>query len=189
MIRGSEQGSNSRNSKPSVNGHGKSIEPAGLDTTRLDSIRPRPIRWLVPNLIPLGKLVLIAGDGGHGKTTLTLDMAANLTMGRPCFGKDYEAPEPCDVLLISCEDDFEDTVVPRLIAAEADLKRVHRVNGVRDPKTGSDAASERFADDCQGGLGTRRVKVTVKVPLPEPIEARAVVTEEEPVAMATARAA
>ncbi len=111
-----------------------SDDPRGLATTRLDGIDPEPIRWLVPNVIPLGKLVMFAGDGGHGKTTLTLHMTACLTMGLPCFDLEYEAPPPADVLIMSCEDDFSDTVVPRLLAAGADLKRVHRVDGIKVAK-------------------------------------------------------
>lgn len=113
---------------------GGSTDPRGLATTRLDGIDPEPIRWLVPNVIPLGKLVMFAGDGGHGKTTLTLHMTAALTTGKPCFDLDYEAPPPADVLIMSCEDDFSDTVVPRLLAAGADLKRVHRVDGIKVAK-------------------------------------------------------
>jgi hypothetical protein len=105
----------------------------GLMTTSLDTIRAEPITWLVPDYIPLGKLVLWAGDGGGGKSTLSLDLAANVTRGTPCFGLKYEAPGPAEVLLVSCEDDYADTVVPRLIVAGADLARVRRVDGVRGP--------------------------------------------------------
>jgi hypothetical protein len=76
-------------------------------------------------------MVLIAGDGGHGKSTLTYDLAACLTTGSPCLGLDYKAMPPSDVLFVSCEDDFADTVVPRLLSAGADLKRVLRVDGVK----------------------------------------------------------
>jgi hypothetical protein len=111
--------------------------PAGLATTSLASIRPVPVRWLVPGYLPLGKLMLLAGDGGHGKSTLTLDLAANLTTGRPCLGLEYQPLPPSDVLLISCEDDFGDTVVPRLLSAGADLGRVWKVDGIKtkDGKT------------------------------------------------------
>jgi RecA-family ATPase len=87
---------------------------------------------LVPGIIPLGKLVMLAGDGGHGKSAMTLDLAACLTTGRPCLGLTYAPLPPAEVLLISCEDDLADTIVPRLLAAEADLTRCHSVDGVRD---------------------------------------------------------
>src|SRR5262249_41211788 len=99
----------------------------------LSTIRIEPIRWLVPNYLPLGKQVLIAGDGGHGKSSLTLHLAACLTTGRPAFGLDYQAA-PAEVLLVSCEDDFGDTVVPRLLAAGADLSKIFRVDGTKDQK-------------------------------------------------------
>ncbi len=81
--------------------------------------------------MPLGKLVLIAGDGGHGKSSLTLHLAAALTRSLPAFGLQYDPPAPAEVLLISCEDDFADTVVPRLLTAGADMAKVFRVDGVR----------------------------------------------------------
>jgi hypothetical protein len=105
-----------------------------LSTTRLDSIQPQPVRYLIPERLPVGKLVLAAGEGGQGKSTITLGVTADLTAGRPCFGLTYDAPPPCDVLLISCEDDFADTIVPRLLAAGADLARIHRVDGIKDDK-------------------------------------------------------
>src|SRR5262249_4851137 len=80
-----------------------------------------------------GKVLLGAGDGGLGKTLVTLHMAAKATLGECCFGLDYLAPPPADVLLLSCEDDFADTVVPRLLAAGANLNRVFRVDGVANP--------------------------------------------------------
>src|SRR5262245_61905881 len=60
-----------------------------LELTRLDGIKPEPVRWLVRGRVPLGKLALVAGDGGYGKTTLTLGMAADLSKGRACCGLDY----------------------------------------------------------------------------------------------------
>jgi putative DNA primase/helicase len=107
--------------------------PEGLATTCLATIPPRPIRWLVPGYFPLGKLVLMAGDGGLGKSLLTLDLAAAVSRGRAAFGLGYSPAEPAEVLLVCCEDDFTDTVVPRLLAAAADLQRIHRVDGIRGP--------------------------------------------------------
>jgi hypothetical protein len=110
-------------------GDGGRTGPGGLKTTRLNTMSPKPLDWLVPGYLPLGKLALLAGDGGHGKSTLTLALAAAVTTGKPAFGLNYEPPPPGDVLLISCEDDFEDTVVPRLLAAGADMSRICRVDG------------------------------------------------------------
>lgn len=105
-------------------------EPLGLTTTRLDQIKARPTRWLVPDRIPLGKLVAYFGDGGWGKSTATLQLAADLSRGRPMLGLNYPDPIAGETLLIACEDDYEDTVVPRLLAMDADLTKIHRVDGV-----------------------------------------------------------
>ena len=113
--------------------NGVHIPARGLATTSLDTIDPEPLHWLVPDYLPLGKLVMFAGDGGHGKSTLTLHLTACLTTGTPCFGLTYDAPEPCEVLLVSCEDDYADTVVPRLLAAGCDLSMVRRVDGINTP--------------------------------------------------------
>lgn len=101
----------------------------GLVTTTLDTVRPEPVRYLVPDLIPLGKLVMFAGKGGVGKTEITLDLTAAVTTGRPAFGLSYPSTDPANVLLISCEDDPADTIVPRLLACGADHSRVKFVKG------------------------------------------------------------
>lgn len=106
--------------------------PRKLAKTRLSDVKVRPVEWLVPGLVPLGKLTMIAGDGGHGKSATTLDLIAALTNGRPAFGLDYVASGPARCLLISCEDDLADTVVPRLMAAGADLAFVEHVEGLQD---------------------------------------------------------
>lgn len=136
-------------------------KPRGLRTTRLDAIDPQPVRWLVPGYVPLGKLVLFAGDGGHGKTTLTLHMAACLSAGRPCFGLDYDPPPPAEVLIASCEDDFADTVVPRLVTVGGDRSKVRRVDGVETggetPGTFSLAHFERLAEDLEDNPAVKLV--------------------------------
>jgi hypothetical protein len=96
------------------------------------SCRIKPVRWLVHGYIPLGKLVVIAGDGGHGKSVLTICLAADLSRGCPCLGLDYPALEPCDSLIISCEDDADDTVCPRILAAGGDVNRIYRLTGTKD---------------------------------------------------------
>ena len=92
-----------------------------------------PLEFLIPAYLPLGKLVLIAGDGGLGKSSIMYSITADLTMARPSFGLSYKPQSPAEVLLANCEDDYEDTIVPRLIAAGADLSKVHRIDGVKGP--------------------------------------------------------
>jgi hypothetical protein len=86
--------------------------------------RMRPVKWLVPEFIPRGSITTIAGDGGYGKSSLTIHLAAALSSGRPCLGLSYKPPPAGRVILAGCEDSAEMTVLPRLAAAGADLSNV-----------------------------------------------------------------
>jgi hypothetical protein len=96
-------------------------------------IKVRPILWSWLDWLPRGKLVVLAGAGGTGKTTLALGLAATITTagrwpdGTPC--RDHG-----QVLIWSSEDDPADTIVPRLLAAGADLSRVHIIDGAVTPE-------------------------------------------------------
>lgn len=85
----------------------------------IEAIKPKPLSWLWPNRIPLGKLTILAGDPGLGKSLLTLDLAARISKGYKF--PDGEEAEIGDIILISAEDDPADTIRPRLEAAGADL--------------------------------------------------------------------
>ena len=99
-------------------------------------IEPETITWLWAGRFPAGKLSMIYGAPGLGKSLLSTDMAATISRGMP-----WPDGAPCeqgDVLILSGEDEADDTIIPRLIAANADLGRVHIMDGMlgRDPKTG-----------------------------------------------------
>ena len=68
------------------------------------------VRWLWPGRIPLGKVTVLDGDPGTGKSTLTLTIAAKVTTGSPF--PDGTRPERADVILLSAEDDIGDTIRP-----------------------------------------------------------------------------
>jgi hypothetical protein len=87
-------------------------------------IKPRKVEWLWPSRIPLGKLTTFAGWGGLGKSFVTMDMAARISRGDTIPGMDGLCFEQGNVLILNTEDDPEDTSVPRLIEAGADLKRI-----------------------------------------------------------------
>jgi putative DNA primase/helicase len=105
-----------------------------LVTTLASDVRPLPVDFLDGGLIPRGKLITIAGLGGAGKGMLWANVVADLTQGRPTLGLDYTPQAPIDVLLVGCEDGYADTVIPRLMAADADLSRIHILEGVKDAK-------------------------------------------------------
>jgi hypothetical protein len=103
----------------------------GLVTTCMADVKPEPIEWLEPGIIPRGKLVIVAGEGGLGKSSITLEWAARVSRGQSLFGNPEVGRPPESTLLVSCEDGVGDTIVPRLIAAGADLKQIHKVDAVR----------------------------------------------------------
>ena len=93
-----------------------------------DKVKPRAIQWLWNGYVAAGKLHIVAGAPGTGKTTLALDMAATLTKGGH-WPDGYFAPTG-DVIVWSGEDSIEDTLPPRLLVAGADMQRVHFVDGI-----------------------------------------------------------
>lgn len=98
--------------------------------TRADSITPEPITWIWDGWLAAGKLHILAGAPGTGKTTLALAMAATVT----CGGRwpDGSRAISGDVVMWSGEDDPTDTLVPRLMAMGAERRRVHFVSGMAD---------------------------------------------------------
>lgn len=128
------------------------------ELTPAASIKPVAIRWLWPGWVARGKLTVLAGAGGSGKTTLAIGLIGTLTSGGRWPDGDI-CREPGNALIWSSEDDPADTLVPRLMAAGADLSRVHiiqgRVNGAGerepfDPATDFDLLREAVEDI--GGL-------------------------------------
>jgi hypothetical protein len=92
-------------------------------------IAPEPLTWLWPGRIPRGKLTLLIGDPGQGKSLVTVDIASRVTCEKPF--PDGAACESGEVILLSAEDDPADTIRPRLDAAGADVSRVHVLEAVR----------------------------------------------------------
>lgn len=91
---------------------------------RLSDVEPKPVVWLWPSRMALGKLTLIAGDPGVGKSFITLDMIARVTTGAGWPDHPEDRTAPGGVVLLSAEDDPADTIRPRLDAAGADVSRV-----------------------------------------------------------------
>jgi len=101
----------------------------------LADIAPEPVDYLWQPYIPLGKLTLMEGDPGGGKTWLALAIAAAATMG--CRfpagdGKPGQGREAASVIYISAEDGLADTLRPRLDAVEADVSKVFAITGAVD---------------------------------------------------------
>jgi hypothetical protein len=93
-----------------------------LATVCLADVEREPVEWLWPGYILYGKLTILDGDPGMGKSTLLLDIAARVSAGAPM--PNGSICRPGGVLLLTAEDGLGDTVRPRLEAAGADLTRV-----------------------------------------------------------------
>ena len=89
----------------------------------MDTVEAEEIKWLWKPYIPFGKLTIIQGDPGEGKTTFALHIAALLSQGKG-FDGDTEPFEPVNVIYQTAEDGLADTVKPRLVTAGADCSMV-----------------------------------------------------------------
>jgi len=100
---------------------------------RLSEVRPQPVQWLWGGWIALGKIAIIDGDPGLGKSFLTLDIAARTSRGgtMPGDSPGVLTGTPSGVVLLTAEDDPADTLRPRLDAAGADVERIVALAGVK----------------------------------------------------------
>lgn len=90
----------------------------------MDMVQAKETEWLWYPYIPYGKITIIQGDPGEGKTTLALNIAAKLTRGE----LPHEGCEPRRVMFQTAEDGVADTVKPRLEAAGADCSKIWSFN-------------------------------------------------------------
>jgi hypothetical protein len=80
---------------------------------RLDEIEVKEVEWLWYPYLPLGKLTMLEGDPGEGKSWISLAIATRITLG--------DIGGPANILIASSEDDFDDTIRPRLEELGANL--------------------------------------------------------------------
>lgn len=97
---------------------------------RLTDVEREQLEWLWPGRIPLGKLTLLAGDPGLGKSFVTLDLAARVSRGASWPDLPLFRQSPAGVVLFNAEDDLADTIAPRLDKAEANDFEIIVVEGV-----------------------------------------------------------
>ena len=100
--------------------------------TLFNDIAPEDVTWLWQDRIAAGKLSIICGDPGLGKSFLSLDIAARVSTGAP-----FPDGAPCrqgKVIVCSCEDGPADTIRPRLDAMAADVKNVFHFEGLKNEK-------------------------------------------------------
>ena len=96
---------------------------AELHLINMADVKATEIKWLWYPYIPYGKITIIQGDPGEGKTTLVLNLAALLSKGEK-LPESEEKSDPINIIYQTAEDGLSDTVKPRLIAAKADDERI-----------------------------------------------------------------
>ena len=109
----------------------KEGDPGVLQSARASTFTMTAIQWFWPDRYAIGKLGLLVGLPDEGKGQIFADMAATATKGGAWPCNEGHAPK-CNVVMLGAEDDPSDTVVPRLVAAGADLDAIEIISMVRN---------------------------------------------------------
>lgn len=143
-----------------------------LKLINMEQVEIEKIDWLLYPFIPFGKVTIVQGDPGEGKTTMVLQIIAKLTKGEAVLPSGSDEPaleektmdlEPINVIYQTAEDGLGDTIKPRLLSAGADCSRVMVIDDNDQALTMMDARLEEaiiktkarlvVLDPIQGFLG------------------------------------
>lgn len=143
-----------------------------LELINMEQVEVEKIDWLLYPFIPFGKVTIVQGDPGEGKTTMVLQIIAKLTKGEAVLPSGSDEPaleaktvdlEPVNVIYQTAEDGLGDTIKPRLLSAGADCSRVMVIDDNDQALTMMDARLEEaiiktkarlvVLDPIQGFLG------------------------------------
>ena len=108
-------------------------QAAAPDLICLNDVKAETLKWLWPGRLPMGKVSLLFGDPGLGKSLVSIFIASLVSHGG--LWPDQTECKPGGVVLLSAEDDLHDTIRPRFDAAGADPKRITILRGVREEGT------------------------------------------------------
>ena len=122
-----------------------------LKLISMSDVQAEEVKWLWYPYIPRGKITIVQGDPGEGKTTLVLVLVSLLTRGEP-LPECEVALEPMNVIYQTAEDGLADTIKPRLTAAGADCSRVLVIDESRKELTLCDERLEQAIRKTEAGL-------------------------------------
>jgi hypothetical protein len=121
-----------------------------LSMLRMSDVEAEKVEWLWDQRFAIGKLSIIAGDPGLGKSFVTAYMAATVSQGLPWCTDLKKKQEKGSVIILSAEDDPRDTIRPRLDAHNANAHKVHVIQGVVvNDKQGKRERSFSLATDME----------------------------------------
>ena len=121
-----------------------------LKLINMQDIEVEDIEWLIYPFIPYGKITIIQGDPGEGKTTLVLQIIARLTKGEAIINE--KAKQPINVIYQTAEDGLGDTIKPRLLSADADCSKVLVIDDKDTPLTMRDVRLEQAIVETKAKL-------------------------------------
>lgn len=116
--------------------------PIPLKLISMRDVAVEEVKWLWYPYIPFGKITIVQGDGGNGKTTMISAIAADVTRGIP-LPESKETLPPMNVIIQNAEDGIGDTIKPRLITLGADFNRIDFIDETDDDLTLSDSRIEQ----------------------------------------------
>ena len=122
-----------------------------LKLINLADVQIEEIEWLWKPYIPKGKVTLVRGMPGEGKTMVLSSLVAALTNGDPLFNEE-ERHEPVSCIYQSAEDGLGDTIKPRIERGDAVQRKVWAINEDQDPLSFTDARIEEAIRDTGAGL-------------------------------------
>ena len=133
-----------------------------LKLINMEQVEVEKIDWLLYPFIPFGKVTIVQGDPGEGKTTMVLQIIAKLTKGEAVLPSGSDEPaleaktvdlEPVNVIYQTAEDGLGDTIKPRLLSAGADCSRVMVIDDNDQALTMMDARLEEAIIKTKARLG------------------------------------
>ena len=132
-------------------------QEVALKMISMADVQSQEVRWLWYPFIPYGKLTIIQGDPGDGKTTLVLNLAARLSRGEG-MEPEMEVAEPVNIIYQTAEDGLADTVKPRLEQAGADCTRISVIDE-------SDKALSMVDERLEQAVVRQKAKVLILDPI------------------------